>query len=168
YKNWYLAEVENLQEILPENYIQRINHIGSTAVPGLLAKPTVDILLEISAEAEVKIIERKLKNDGWILMHSNQEDADLNLVFNKGYTPEGFADKVYHLHLRYLGDWDEFYFRDYLIAHPDVAAEYEKLKKDLEKEYKHNRDGYTEAKTKFIQKWTAEARKELEDIYSPQ
>ncbi|MFW6280765.1 MAG: GrpB family protein, partial [Halanaerobium sp.] len=161
YKNWYLAEVENLQEILPENYIQRINHIGSTAVPGLLAKPTVDILLEISAESNVELIEAKLKKAGWILMHQNQDDEDLNLVFNKGYTPGGFADKVFHLHLRYLGDWNELYFRDYLITHPEVAAEYGELKKDLEKEYKHNRDGYTEAKTEFIEKWTAEARKEF-------
>jgi len=40
---------------------------------------------------------------------------------SKGYTPDGFASKVYHLHVRYAGDWDELYFRDFLIAHPDKA-----------------------------------------------
>ena len=166
YRNWYLEEKEKLEKVLPGDYIERISHIGSTAVPELVAKPTVDILLEISADAKIEVVESKLKNAGWILMHRNQDDGDLKLVFNKGYTPEGFADKVFHLHLRYLGDWDELYFRDYLIDHPEVAAEYGELKMSLEKEYKHNRDGYTEAKTEFIQKWTAEARKEFGQKYS--
>ena len=101
-------------------------------------------------------------------MHRNQEDQELDLVFNKGYTPQGFADKVFHLHLRYLGDWDELYFRDYLIAHPEIAEKYGGLKKKLVKEYKHNRDGYTEAKTEFIKKYTAEARKEFKAKYLPE
>jgi len=143
YKNWYSAEKEKLEKLLPNDFIDRINHIGSTAVPGLLAKPTVDILLEISREAPLSKVEFALKNSGWTLMHRNQEGQELNLVFNKGYTPQGFAEKVFHLHLRYPGDWDELYFRDYLIAHPEIAEEYEELKQKLEKEYKHNRDGYT-------------------------
>jgi GrpB-like predicted nucleotidyltransferase (UPF0157 family) len=48
---------------------------------------------------------------------------------------------------------------------PEIAASYGELKKVLEKEYKHNRDGYTEAKTEFIEKWTAEARKDFRDKY---
>lgn len=167
YKNWYLEEKNNLESILISEYIERINHIGSTAVPRLLAKPTVDILLEISAEAKVELIVAELKNNGWILMHQNQDDQNLNYVFNKGYTPEGFADKVFHLHLRFLGDWDELYFRDYLIAYPEAAEKYGDLKKSLEAKYKHNRDAYTEAKTKFIKKWTAEARKEFKEKYRP-
>ncbi|MGM0498943.1 MAG: GrpB family protein, partial [Bacillota bacterium] len=53
YKNWYLEEKFNLTAVLPEKNIGRINHIGSTAVPGLLAKPTVDILLEIKRGANL-------------------------------------------------------------------------------------------------------------------
>jgi GrpB-like predicted nucleotidyltransferase (UPF0157 family) len=166
YRNWYLAEKEKLETILSEDYIERINHIGSTAVPELLAKPTVDILLEISREAELSKVETEIENSGWILMHRNKKDENLNLVFNKGYTPEGFAEKVFHLHLRYYGGWDELYFRDYLIAHPEIAEEYGELKKILEKEYKHNRDGYTEAKTEFIKTHTIEARKEFASKYS--
>lgn len=168
YRNWYLEEKEKIEALLPENYIERINHIGSTAVPGLLAKSTVDILLEIKREADFSKIESKLKRAGWTLMHRNQKDEELDLVFNKGYTPEGFADKVFHLHLRYPGDWDELYFRDYLIAHPEIAEKYGELKKSLASDFKHNRDGYTEAKTEFIKKWTAEARKEFKDKYLPE
>jgi GrpB-like predicted nucleotidyltransferase (UPF0157 family) len=166
YKNWYSTEKEKLKAALPADSIARISHIGSTAVPGLLAKPTVDILLEIRREAPLSKVKAQLKNDGWILMHKNEEDQELNLVFNKGYTPQGFADKVFHLHLRYPGDWDELYFRDYLIAYPEAAARYGELKQKLEKEFKHNRDGYTEAKTEFIEKQTAEARKEFAGKYS--
>ena len=118
--------------------------------------------------AQVGQIESKLKNSGWTLMHRNQEDEELNLVFNKGYTPEGFADKVFHLHLRYLGDWKELYFRDYLIAHFEIAKKYGELKQKLKKEFKYNRDGYTEAKTEFIKKHTAEARKEFKEKYLPE
>lgn len=163
YKKWYEEEKENLNRVIGD-YIKRINHIGSTAVKGLLAKPTVDILVEVGEDAEIAELKSILIANGWILMHENDED-ELNLVFNKGYTPQGFAERVFHLHLRYLKDWDELYFRDYLISHPDIAAEYGSLKKSLEKEYKNNRDGYTEAKSDFIKKYTAAARKELKGKY---
>ena len=81
-----------------------------------------------------------------------------NISFNKGYTESGFADRVFHLHLRYIGDHDELYFRDYLIEHPDIAGEYEKMKLQLWKEFEHNRNGYTNAKTDFVQKRTTEAK----------
>ena len=78
-----------------------------------------------------------------------------------------FADKVYHIHLRFSGDNDEIYFRDYLNAHPDVAKEYETLKLQLWRKYEHNRDAYTDAKTEFIFKWTAKARKLKEELEPP-
>ena len=82
-------------------------------------------------------------------------------------TKDGFADKVYHIHLRFSGDNDEIYFRDYLNAHPDVAKEYETLKLQLWRKYEHNRDAYTDAKTEFIFKWTAKARKLKEELEPP-
>ena len=83
---------------------------------------------------------------------------DRRISLNSGYTKNGFADKVFHIHLRYVGDNDELYFRDYLKDHPQIAKEYEMLKLDLWKQFEHNRDAYTEAKTKFIKKWTAVAK----------
>ncbi|MDR3060393.1 MAG: GrpB family protein [Prevotella sp.] len=66
-----------------------------------------------------------------------------------------------YLHVRYSGDWDELYFRDYLLTHPDVAREYGILKLKLQEIYKHDRDGYTQAKSDFIKEVTNRARKEL-------
>ena len=60
---------------------------------------------------------------------------------------------------------DHSFFRDYLNEHPAVAKEYEALKLRLWRQYEHNRDAYTDAKTNFISKWTAEARKEYGDRY---
>ena len=68
----------------------------------------------------------------------------------KGYTPQGFAEKVFHLHICHPGDWDEIVFRDYLRRSPRKAEEYAELKIELQKRFKHNRDAYTEAKGEFI------------------
>lgn len=81
------------------------------------------------------------------------------ISFNRGYTPEGFADKVYHLHLRHSGDNDELYFRDYLNATPELARQYETLKLSLWKKFEHHRNGYTNAKSAFITAHTAEAKR---------
>ena len=103
----------------------------------------------------MKDIAQILEKNGFIVMSAEANRVSLN----KGYTENGFADKVFHVHLRYTGDNDELYFRDYLNEHSDVAKEYEALKLRLWKQYEHNRDAYTDAKTDFISKWTAAARK---------
>jgi len=166
YKVWYEEEKQRIiSKVKPENLI-RISHIGSTAVKGLTAKPIVDILLEIDGACGVSAIIKVLKTLGWRLM--SQEDDPVKLSFNKGYTPEGFADRVYHLHVRYFGNWSELYFRDFLIAHPDVAGEYERLKLKLWKQYEHDRDGYTEAKTDFVKRYSDMAKVEFNNRYLPE
>ena len=102
-----------------------------------------------------------IENSGYLCMAQGTD----RMSFNKGYTENGFAEKVFHLHVRYAGDNDELYFRDYLLEHPNVAEEYEKMKLKLWKEYEHDRDGYTNAKTGFIQKYTEEARVLYGDRY---
>lgn len=164
YKKWYLKEKENIEKVVGVDKIERINHIGSTAVEGLIAKPIVDILLEVDYNTDISNLKFRLESFGWRLMSSEE---DLKLSFNKGYTPDGFAEKVFHLHLRFLGDWDELYFRDYLKIHKDTAKKYGELKQKLKRQYEHNRDGYTDAKTAFIKKWTKQARKEFPNRYLP-
>ena len=167
YVKWYLSEKENLLACLKDCGVARISHIGSTAVPGLAAKPIVDILLEVHKNCDPAEIKNRLIHAGWLLMASSYQ-PELRLAFNKGYTPDGFAEKVYHLHVRCSSDWDELYFRDYLLLHKDAADAYGELKKRLWKQYEHNRDGYTEAKTEFVRKYTALARAELGNKYLPE
>lgn len=167
YINWYSEEKEKLLNGLNGMKIARISHIGSTAVPQLVSKPTVDILLEAATGANWTELKRRLMNLGWILM-SYEYKPEIKLAFNKGYTPYGFAEKVFHLHVRNYADWGELYFRDYLIIHKDVADEYGKLKLSLWKQYEHDRDGYTAAKTQFVKKYTQLAKMELENKYMPE
>ena len=155
-------EIEKmLTGLLADQPVVRISHIGSTAVQGIWAKNIVDVMIEIPQSADMKDIAQILEQNGFIIMSSEANRISLN----KGYTKNGFADKVYHIHLRYAGDNAELYFRDYLNEHPDVAKQYETLKLQLWKQYEHNRDAYTDAKTDFISKWTAVARKDYGNRY---
>ena len=155
-------EIEKtLTELLADQPVIRISHIGSTAIQKIWAKNIVDVMVEIPQSVDMKDMAQILEQNGFIIMSSDAKRISLN----KGYTENGFADKVYHIHLRYAGDNDELYFRDYLNEHSDVAKEYEALKLGLWKQYEYNRDAYTDAKTDFISKWTAEARKEYGDRY---
>ena len=154
WKDWYEEERLRLLSFFPANQLVRISHIGSTSVETIWAKPIVDILLEIPKETDMAVTRDSLLQNGYLLMSESQG----RMSFNKGYTPSGFAERVFHLHLRYEGDHDELYFRDYLQEHPVVAKDYEKLKLSLWKQYEHNRDAYTEAKTDFIKNYTEEAK----------
>ena len=82
------------------------------------------------------------------------------MSFNKGYTLHGYDDKVFHVHFHTVGDNDEIRFRDYLLTHPDVAGEYERLKLSLLPKYRNDRDGYTSAKSGFIKRITDMAKSE--------
>lgn len=152
WKEWYSEEEIFLKKTIPQ--VKRISHIGSTAIGFIWAKPIIDILVEVPKEFKLSNYKDLIVNSGYICMIQNVDQ----ISFNKGYTQNGFAKRVFHLHLRYAGDNDELYFRDYLIEHPDVAYEYEKMKLELWKKYEHNRDGYTNAKTEFVQKYTEKAK----------
>ena len=103
---------------------------------------------------KIKEYKNALLDNGYLLM---SESCD-RMSFNKGYTEQGFSERVFHLHLRFESDCDEIYFRDYLNAHPETAREYEALKISLCEKYRNNRDAYTEAKTEFVKKYTEMGR----------
>ncbi|TCO67891.1 GrpB family protein [Marinisporobacter balticus] len=166
YKEWYLIEKDKIVNTVGRNDIKRINHIGSSSIEGLISKPTVDILLEVDCNCDIEKLQSKLNNAGWTLM-SFESKPDINISFNKGYTLNGFAEKVFHFHVRFWGDWNELYFRDYLLVHKEVAKEYGKLKQGLKEQYEYNRDRYTKAKTEFIMKYTKIARKDFGNRYAP-
>ena len=88
----------------------RIYHIGSTAIKEIWAKTIVDILAEASLKDHQAIKELLLKNS-YLCMAQSKNRMDLS----KGYTPEGFAERVFHLNLRDFGDHDELYFRTWYL-----------------------------------------------------
>lgn len=151
---WAKEEIRLLSDLL-SSYDPIINHIGSTAINGIQAKPIVDILVELSPDIEWNPIKDIMEANGYIYM----SESDSRISFNKGYTPAGYADKVFHIHFHRIGDNDETLFRDYLIAHSEAAKEYELLKQSLLPKYKNDRDGYTEAKTAFVRAIVGLAKK---------
>lgn len=152
WKSWFAEEKALIEELLPDAL--RISHIGSTAIPGIYAKAIVDILIELPKDSDMQKAADNLRANGFIPMSA--ENGRISL--NKGYTEKGFAERVFHLHLRFWGDNDELYFRDLLLSDAGLACEYEALKLSLAGDFKHDRDGYTAAKGDFIRRNTKIAK----------
>lgn len=158
---WYRDEAKNILSLLSENTVKRISHIGSTAIPEILAKNIVDILLEVGSRKNLIQAKHILTQNDWLCM---SESAD-RISLNKGYTPRGYGDRVFHLHVRLFGDNDELYFRDYLRENAETAKQYEALKISLRNEFEFDRDRYTEGKGEFVKKYTEIARKRYPNKY---
>lgn len=156
----YEAEARLLKEQFGD-LILRTKHIGSTAVPGLAAKPTIDLIAEITSfeEAERAIVPALLAQS--IGYGFSAWPAPGHMAFWKGYFPE--TPIKFHYHMAPAGHplMDRVYFRDYLRKHPETAREYERLKYRLAEIYHYDREGYTEAKTDFILEITERAKKEF-------
>ena len=160
WKKNYFKEKTLVEQVIGSHNIVRINHIGSTAVLGLIGKPTIDILVEIKDDTDTTKLISNMQRTGYIYLEQPKNPPP-HMMFIKGYTPDGFKGQAFHVHVRYSGDWDELYFRDYLKAHPETAKEYGKLKLEQKQKYEHDRDTYTYAKTDFIKRITELARSEV-------
>ncbi len=140
----------------------KVEHFGSTAVTGLSAKPTIDILVEIKSTPDLKdLIIEKMKNIKYHFIWRTDFGPPY-MMFVKGYTSSGTKGQTYHIHIVPKDHtlWDAIYFRDYLKQHTETAKEYEKLKYQLASKYKNDREAYTTAKTEFIIRVTELAKKE--------
>ncbi|MBO4524354.1 MAG: GrpB family protein [Ruminococcus sp.] len=159
YSEWYEEEKDKILSVLSENGIARINHIGSTAIPNIKAKPIVDILLEIDDTCHIKKLVEALKEIDFGTEMLYRKEEPFELLMSKGMTVNGFGQRVFLLHIRYLGDWNELYFRDYLLDNPDIAEEYSNLKIQILKDINDGRiermpngqpNGYSAAKYAFV------------------
>jgi GrpB-like predicted nucleotidyltransferase (UPF0157 family) len=155
----YRAESRRIREAFAESEIIRMDHIGSTAIPNLKAKPTIDMLLQVSQGVKDQKIIELFVSLGYQYIN-RPDNPPPHMMFVKGYTIKGFEGQTCHVHVRYQGDWDELYFRDYLISHPRRAKEYEELKLELAARYRNDREAYTNAKTPFVEKINQLARGE--------
>lgn len=124
----------------------RIDHIGSTSVPGLDAKPIIDIQISVASFEPLEAYLAPLVSLGYVFRSDNSERT-------KRYFREAPGTRREHIHVRKAGSWGEQFallFRDYLRTHSIDAGAYARLKHDLAARYRHDRHGYTEAKTPFI------------------
>jgi GrpB-like predicted nucleotidyltransferase (UPF0157 family) len=127
--------------------------MGSTAVPGLSAKPIIDIMLAVQCLGAPETYARPLEPLGYA--HHPLPDEPDRLFFRKG------RPRTHHLHVVEAGSWTlrrHLLLRDYLRAHPQTAREYERLKCDLAARFKLERAAYTQGKTEFIEAVVAQAQ----------
>jgi GrpB-like predicted nucleotidyltransferase (UPF0157 family) len=159
---YFIKEKNYLLQKLGNSLTGRIEHIGSTAIPNIKSKPTIDILVEISDADNIKNkINIILIKHNYIKM----EEQKNHLMFVKGYSPTGLEKKSFHIHMgpktqNWL--WDRLYFRDYLIKNPRIAKEYEELKVRLSMSYRNDREKYTKSKENFILRITKIAKERLQ------
>lgn len=159
----FLEEKQRISAAIDADSVLRIEHFGSTAVLGLPAKNTIDILVEMpTAGNQPDEVIARMEELGYEFMWQTDGNPAY-LVFVKGYDPEYPKAQTYHVHMAPSEHalWDRVYFRDYLRQQPDIAQEYAELKQTLALHHRHARVAYRVAKTDFVTRITIEAKKIL-------
>ncbi len=160
----FRREAEHLRSCLPAGLVRRIEHFGSTAVPGLAAKPIINLLVEVrslrAARAKIAPI---LEAQGYDYFWRSSFDDDVPPWYAFFIRRDQRGRRTHHIHMVtrrsvFREHWDRLLFRDYLIAHPQTARAYERLKIKLATAHPNDRVGYTNGKTVFIQRITTLAK----------
>jgi GrpB-like predicted nucleotidyltransferase (UPF0157 family) len=159
-------EKRHLRECLPPGLIRRIEHFGSTAVPGLRAKPVVDMLVEVSSLKETRarvapLLEAQGYDYFWRPAHG--DDGPPFYAWFIKRNSDGVRTHHVHMVERDFEHWDRLLFRDYLIEHPQTASEYETLKMALARDHQNDREAYTNGKTEFVVRVTQVAKEYYRD-----
>jgi GrpB-like predicted nucleotidyltransferase (UPF0157 family) len=132
-----------------------IHHIGSTSIPGMSAKPIIDLLMEVRNIASVDRFNEKMRESGYTPKGENG-------ITGRRYFVKGSEDlHVSHVHCFQSGHWQIercLIFRDYLMDHPDEARSYSRLKEFLAEKFPENIDAYVEGKEPFCEEINVKAR----------
>ena len=144
--NWpYLFQEESHKIVQALSGLRpRAFHIGSTAVPGLCAKPIIDVMIGLEEMDEAKIVPA-MASIGY--SYHSEAGAQGRLFFSRWHT------RLYHVHVVRLHSWTfwrHILFRDYLTGRPELCGQYAKLKQDSAVKFRLDRPGYTESKSDFI------------------
>ena len=159
---WPMKFVEERQRLLKcaGPAVVAIEHIGSTAVPGLAAKPIIDLLLGVRSLSEARLtLPDPLTGLGYRQMIEYEEWLPGELLFRRGM-PGPWTHHAHVVELR-TERWDEYVeIRDYLRRHEDIAAAYGQLKKALALVFEDDIVGFRGAKRPFVQAMMTKARLE--------
>lgn len=134
-----------------------IEHFGSTAIPGLAAKPVIDLMVGVHSIEASKPIIPSLEALEYIYWRDDPRPG--RMFFVKGMPPFG-KRRTHHVHVveAYGEFWERLLFRDYLRAHPKEAKRYEMLKRNLAERFQKNREGYTNGKSIYVEMVMEKAR----------
>jgi GrpB-like predicted nucleotidyltransferase (UPF0157 family) len=161
WKQRFEEERDHLFTCLPRGLISRVEHFGSTAIPGICAKPIVDILvgvrsLEETRERVVPVLEAQGYDYFW-RASSGEDTPPFYAWFIKR---DERGTRTHHIHMveADFESWDRLLFRDYLVAHPEVARSYADLKVNLSHRFPDDRVAYTDGKGDFVRDVTEKAK----------
>jgi GrpB-like predicted nucleotidyltransferase (UPF0157 family) len=157
WKELYLSEAEEIHKALHGMDLQ-IEHVGSTSIPGLAAKPIIDIMVGVKTMQEADRCIPLLEQMGYTFK------GEFGIPNRYFFIKEKTNQRTHHLHLVTLDSdfWQDLIaFRDYLLANPKVKRDYEKLKRKLAEAFPEQREKYTNSKTEFIREMLEKAKKEL-------
>lgn len=139
--------IEKLEAILGEDAID-IQHIGSTAIPAIKAKPIIDIVVGVDDFNRVLLHNEQLQKEGIVYRGS---DVEHQLLYVMGDMKND--TRTHHIHVvKWNGtEWKNYiYFRDYLNSNENVALQYQQLKEELKSKYADDRIAYTRGKQDMI------------------
>lgn len=139
-------------------YVLDIQHVGSTSIPGIPAKPIIDIGVAVRNFEEAAVCIDPLIALGYT--YRGENGIPRRHYFRKGDEEE---TRTHHLHINEIDgpDWkNQILFRDYLRTHPETAERYAEIKRDLALQYPDDRLGYLYGKAPFIEKVLELARQE--------
>lgn len=159
------AEKALILSTIDDGLIKRIEHFGSSSIPGIKSKPYIDILIEIEKEMlfDEDLI-NQFKPIGFQHFKVPERDGiDAYMSFGKGYYNDGTKDQIFHIHMCPADNfmWTQIAFRDYLRINPEHAKAYEALKLDLAAKYRHDRGAYVLGKTNFVKATISKMEAEL-------
>ena len=144
----FKAEKEHLKKIAGKWNFGSIEHVGSTAIPGMVAKPVIDVMFGVKSLDESKpAIE--------VLVDAGYEYWPYKTEVMHWFCKPSDAFRTHHLHLIPYESplWlERIEFREILRSNNTVATEYANLKRELSANYKNDREAYTESKWPFIQR----------------
>ena len=149
-ENWKLMfkeEKENLIKVFGDIALQ-IEHIGSTSIPGLSAKPIIDILVVLESFNEFEKVKDYFKDEPYSIKEDSPSDE---ILVRKRITKDVTTHLIHIMEANTKRCNNTILFKNYLINHPKKLKEYEELKKDLAEKYADNRKMYTASKNDFIQ-----------------
>ncbi len=170
--NWRLLFEAERRRILGAigHIVAGVHHVGSTAIPGMPAKPILDIAVLLHEFEDGERCVEPLENIGYFHKGADEVDIPGDRFFLRGHPPqEGCSDgeeiRTHVLHMYAVDSpvrQNHFLFRDYLIAHPRAAAEYARLKLALAERHPDDRTAYSAGKRSFITEVLARAAEESE------
>ncbi len=143
--------------------MEQIEHIGSTSVPGLAAKPVIDIMVGVRSLEDSPALVGRLEAIGYEYVPEFEQQIPFRRYFRK--LRGGRRTHQIHLVERSNAEWwvRHVLFRDYLRAHPEVAEGYARLKYEVSDRFREDRAAYTDAKTGFISEIVRRAEGDEQD-----